>query len=167
MPKADLFTWAATKILSTLADVYGLQCTTPRTSIYYQLQCTLLPIHFSLYMLELKGRWWTSRQKSPASGAEHNGQNDKTKASSAGVLTGKNKSSRQPNTTSMPIGEKLLGKESIVTAGWATSTGWTVNLANACRWRIAISWAKIWMRIRKWQDTNFKYKALAEKREKS
>ena len=36
-------------------------------------------------------------------GTKHNGRNNKIHVSSAGVLTGKTKSSRQPETTSIPV----------------------------------------------------------------
>ena len=61
MTKTHLLTWAAMKILSTLAGVYAWW-TTPRTCIDYPFECMLLPLQFRLYMLELRGRSWTSRQ---------------------------------------------------------------------------------------------------------
>ena len=38
------------------------QLITYQETIDYQLECMLLPLQFKLYMLELRGRSWTSRQ---------------------------------------------------------------------------------------------------------
>ena len=72
-------------------------------TIDYQLECMLLPLQFKLYMLELR--------VSPAPRKQLHFQKQSTTAETtkymspagAGVLTGKTKSSRQPETTSIPV----------------------------------------------------------------
>ena len=76
---------------------------------------------------------FTSAAKTAAlQGTKRNGRNDKIQVSSAGVLTRKTKSSRQPKMASTQLRASLVGKESILTAGSSTSTGSSHALLMKC-----------------------------------
>ena len=83
------------------------QLITYQETIDYQLECMLLPLQFTKDDRERAGKatmCFTSAAKTASfPGTKHNGRNDKIHVSSAGVLTGKTKSSRQPEMMSIPV----------------------------------------------------------------
>ena len=154
-----------------------------------------MPLHFSVYMLELKGRSWTSRQnddvfhQSCENSCTSRSRAQRPKRQNKGLLcrcSYRKKIKAVDNQTPRvcQLGADLLGKESILTAGCAISTGssrkpvrgnchmeghntvgWTVNLANACRWSVAISWPAN-NRMKMARCKFHMWKAAPQKREK-
>ena len=144
--------------LSCDKDLYG-HWTTLRTCIDFQMECMLLPVQFSLYMLELKGWLWMSQQRQGVSPTPRKRLHFKEQS----TMT-KTTKCRSPRLVSLQEKRKAVDKDDeypnyewiwcernpywlqilwhqwgipahlcMETAIWRVTIGWTMNLANACQ----------------------------------